>query len=115
MRLEPGQVVLLPFPFTDLSSAKLRPALVLSAGPVNETSQDVIVCAVTSNVTDTEHSVYLRPEDVGPVALPRESRVKVAKVATLQKGIIRRVLGKVRPAVLGQVYREFFALFPSAS
>ena len=46
-RLGPGAVVLVPFPFTDLSGAKRRPGLVVS--PVGFHPQDLILCAITSS------------------------------------------------------------------
>ena len=45
-----GDVVLVPFPFTDLSSAKHRPALVISADALNSMRDDVLVAAITSQV-----------------------------------------------------------------
>jgi mRNA interferase MazF len=45
-----GDVVLVPFPFTDLTSAKQRPALVVSADAFNSTRDDVLVAAITSQV-----------------------------------------------------------------
>ena len=45
-----GDVVLVPFPFTDLSGAKQRPALVVSADSLNVTLEDVLVAAITSQV-----------------------------------------------------------------
>ena len=46
-------VVLVPFPFTDLSSAKQRPALVISADAFNSTREDVLVAAITSQIPAT--------------------------------------------------------------
>ena len=48
-----GDVVLVPFPFTDLSSAKQRPALVVSADAFNVTRDDVLAAAITSQVPST--------------------------------------------------------------
>ena len=45
-----GDVVLVPFPFTDFSSSKQRPALVVSADGLNATRDDVLVAAITSQV-----------------------------------------------------------------
>ena len=46
-----GDVLLLPFPFTDLSTAKRRPAVVLSTEAYNSRRGDVIVAAITSRAT----------------------------------------------------------------
>jgi mRNA interferase MazF len=45
-----GDVVLVPFPFTDLSAIKQRPALVLSPDRSNEVRPDLVVAAITSQI-----------------------------------------------------------------
>jgi len=54
-----GQVVLLPFPFSDLTRSKLRPALLLAdAG-----RDDWIACQIASNPYADPHAILLMPED----------------------------------------------------
>ena len=48
-----GDVVLVPFPFTDLSTAKQRPALVVSADWFNEIRHDRVLVAITSQIPAT--------------------------------------------------------------
>jgi mRNA interferase MazF len=112
MKLDAGDLVLVPFPFTDLSSAKARPALVLSAAAYNEASRDVILCGVTSNLANAAHSVLVEPGDMASGKLLAPSRIKVDKVVTLQQSLLRKRLGSVEPAILAAVLREFRALFP---
>jgi mRNA interferase MazF len=45
-----GDIILVMFPFTDLSSAKQRPALVVSSDALNAASDDVLVAAITSQI-----------------------------------------------------------------
>lgn len=113
MKLDAGDLVLVPFPFSDLSSAKTRPALVLSQRAYNAEGRDVVVCGVTSNLANAAHSVLIQPSDMASGKLLVTSRAKVDKVATLQQSIVRRKVGEVKPAVLQQVLKEFFALFPA--
>lgn len=112
MRLEPGDLILVPFPFTDLSSAKTRPALVLSRSDYNRDGRDVIVCGVTSNLSNAARGVLIQTRDLSQGRLPAPSRVKVDKVVTLQQNLVRRRVGHLKPASLGQVFKEFRALFP---
>lgn len=49
-RFEYGDVVLVPFPFTDQSTSKKRPAVVVSSAAYNAERPDVIIIAVTSQV-----------------------------------------------------------------
>lgn len=49
MRPRQGDIVLIPVPFTDLSSRKRRPVIVVSSSTYNSVSPDMIVVAMTSN------------------------------------------------------------------
>ncbi|HEX4534718.1 MAG TPA: type II toxin-antitoxin system PemK/MazF family toxin [Rhizomicrobium sp.] len=49
-RFEFGDIVLLPFPFTDQSASKKRPAAVISNGAYNSARPDIVVAAVTSQI-----------------------------------------------------------------
>ncbi len=106
-----GDLVLVPFPFTDLSSTKTRPALVLSDGAFHA-GRDLIVCAVTSNLHNSDHSVLVEQKDLAEGTLPATSRVKASTVATLDRTIIRRRVGRVDPAVVRQTLKELRALLP---
>jgi mRNA interferase MazF len=50
MSFNRGDVVLVPFPFTDLTTQKQRPALVISSKDFNDSSSDVILVAITSQI-----------------------------------------------------------------
>ena len=56
-RYSRGDIVLVSFPFTDLSSSKRRPALVVSPNSHNEQLQDVVLVAVTSKITGNDEIV----------------------------------------------------------
>ena len=51
-----GDIVLIPIPFTDLSSQKRRPVIVISNDSYNQTTADVVVVAMTSNPILTAYS-----------------------------------------------------------
>lgn len=112
MTLEPGHIVLVPFPFGNLRSTKQRPALVLSRADYNASSPDVVVCALTSNLAAAGHSVLVSQRDMAQGTLAADSRVKVDKLATLDQAILRKTVGKLRPAALQQVFRELMTLLP---
>lgn len=54
MAFERGDVVLLPFPFTDQSTTKVRPAIVVSSAEYMAIERDIIVAGVTSRLAQTE-------------------------------------------------------------
>lgn len=112
MKLDAGDLVLVPFPFTDLTAAKSRPALVLSVRAYNDTAKDVILCGVTSNLANAAHSVLLDGSALAEGTLPRPSRVKVDKVVTLAQSLVRKRVARIDAVTMAMVMREFESLFP---
>jgi mRNA interferase MazF len=58
-----ADIILVFFPFTDLTSSKRRPALVISPDFFNALNQDVILATITSQSSDDKHAVRLGNED----------------------------------------------------
>lgn len=110
MKFDAGDLVVVPFPFTDLTSKKWRPALVLSSQSFNESQSDAILCAVTSNLTNSENSVLLEASDLRDGHLPATSRIKVAKLVTLEQRLIAKRVGRIKPGLLERVYRELLTI-----
>ncbi len=93
--IEQRSVILIPFPFSDLSGAKKRPALVISTSEFNRKSQDVICCLITSNLADRGSAVSISNKDMESGYLEFESRIKPYRLFTVDKGIVYRILGKL--------------------
>lgn len=86
-----GVVVLVRFPFSDLSSSKLRPALVVaSAG-----SADWVLCQITSNPYSDPAAVALTTGSFAEGGLPRESFVRPGKLFTASESIVVRPIGEL--------------------
>lgn len=66
MEFKQGEIVLLPFPFDDLSRAKTRPALIISSDEFNQISRTVIVVGITSNIQSgfQELNVLIEDRDI---------------------------------------------------
>lgn len=93
--LKRGDIVLVSFPFTDLSSTKVRPAVVVSADP----QQDDAVIAFISSVTENTrtHDILLKDKDIDFAAtgLKKTSVFKMDKLLTIASILILRRLGHV--------------------
>lgn len=87
-----GKIVLVPFPFTDLSGYKVRPVVVLST---LERSEDFIACFISSKpdkkINRMDIQVLPTPEN----GLKANSIIKVAKIATLEKKIALGEIGSL--------------------
>lgn len=104
-----GRIVLIPFPFTDLSGHKVRPALVLHSSR----GEDCIVAFISSRPERKKHSydVHVAPSAGNGLKVP--SIVRVDKLATLEKKIVIGELGALEPEALKQVdttLRKVFTL-----
>ena len=100
-----GDIVLIPFPFTNLTGTKLRPALVLAS-----TNLDVIVCFITSQSHRVELTdVHLKPNLANGLKL--ESVVRTSKIATLDKSLVTGLLGNLTQHELSQIDQSLKTFF----
>ena len=105
-----GDIVLVSFPFTDLTSSKRRPALVISPNAFNNQGQDVVLVAITSQ-TSAGNAIALKPDDFVDGELPKDSFVKVAKIFTMHSTLVLKRLCGLRPEKLEDVLRELRGFF----
>ncbi|WP_249043431.1 type II toxin-antitoxin system PemK/MazF family toxin [Paenibacillus faecis] len=100
MMLSQGDIVLIPIPFSDLTSNKRRPVLVLSNDDYNRRYQDVIVAAVTSNVTKREYQIVITNDEMAEGELKATSAIRADKIYTLSQSIVVKKFGSVQASVL---------------
>ena len=103
-----GDVVLVPFPFTDLSSAKQRPALIISSDVLNSTREDLLLAAVTSQIGSTIASdEFLIPHsDLAACGLPKPSIIKLAKIVSLHRSLVVKRIGGMPITTMTEVMRR---------
>jgi mRNA interferase MazF len=102
---EQGDIVLIPVPFTDLSSQKRRPVIIVSSDAHIRSAADVVVVAMTSRAAAAPYSFQITSADLVEGALNRPGTVRVDKIYTLAKSIIVKKFGKVSPLVVDQIRR----------
>ena len=94
-----GEVVLVPFPFTDQSGAKKRPAVIVSSSCYNASRRDLVIMAITSQVrqplgfgealvTDWQAAGLIKPSLLKPV------------FTTIEQGLVLRSMGALSEADL---------------
>lgn len=103
-----GDVVLVPFPFTDLSAIKQRPALVLSPDRSNKVRPDLVVAAITSQIPTTPggDEVLLSGNELKETGLPKRSIVKLSKIFTIHQGLIRKKIGHVSDSTRAEILEK---------
>lgn len=99
-RLVAGDVVVVPFPFTDLASSKVRPALVLAAS----TRDDILLFQITSEAGGHPEAVSVKTTDfVGLDWLPRDSYALPHRLVTANESCVRRNAGRLSATKLGEI------------
>lgn len=104
---EQGDVVRVPFPYTDRDARQHRPALVVSMGTVGESDSLLWVVMITSAANRPWPGDVPLLKDHQECGLPVPSRIRTAKIATIEAGAAHR-LGQLPSAILDRV-RESLA------
>jgi mRNA interferase MazF len=102
-----GEVVVLPFPQTDLKVGKPRPALVL----VDLPGDDLILAQITSQARFDGFSIDLGPSDFDQGRLPLASYIRPNRVFTVEESLIMRRVGQIRNDKLDAVLAAVRKLF----
>jgi len=97
------EIVLVPFPYSDLSSAKKRPVLIVSNDTYNQRFDDVLVCVITSNKYKDAYSINLSDKNLETGILPESSIVKTHKLFSVQKSKIIKKFSIVKTAFYKEV------------
>jgi mRNA interferase MazF len=97
-----GDVIVVPFPFSDLSQAKRRPALVLAELP----GDDRILCQITSQRVRDEYAIELGDADFESGGLNRKSNIRPNRIFTCDTRIILYTVGHVKPSKMAEVIKK---------
>ena len=93
-----GDVVIVPFPYSDFSQTKRRPAVVVAVLP----SGDIMLCQITSQVVSDQDAIPLGSTDFATGGLNQPSNIRPNKIFTADSGIILYQAGKLKPEKLGE-------------
>jgi mRNA interferase MazF len=86
---EQREVVLIPFPYSDLTGSKQRPALIISNEKINKT-EDRICCLITTSAHESD--LLITKDSFEKGTLPFKSWVKPHRIFTIHKDIVRKKL-----------------------
>ena len=89
-----GDIVLVPFPFSNLTATKKRPAVVISSRDFNTSTPDLIIMAVTSKIDRPSGAGECRIESWKAAGLLKASAIKPA-VSTIEQTLVLRKLGSL--------------------
>ena len=98
-----GDILLVPIPFTDLSSNKRRPVVVISNDAYNHRTTDIVVVAMTSNPAVVDYSLAVTSADLDRGTLNRPGRIRADRIYTLSQSIVVKTFGRVNAATLDRI------------
>ena len=106
------EIVLVPFPYSDLSSLKRRPVLIVSNNDYNSKYKDVVVAVISSKIRlDDYYSILLSNDDLEYGILPEESSLRVHKLFTIEKSRILKNFSIISEKKYKDVYKILTKLF----
>lgn len=91
---EKGDVVLVPFPFSDQTTTKKRPVVVISSNGYNDISFDIVIMAITSQTTRTSGIGECVIENWQSAGLLKPSTIKPA-ISTIEQSLVIKKLGRL--------------------
>lgn len=110
MRLRQKEIVLLPYPFSDLEGRKVRPALIVSNEKFNKKSDDCVMVPLTSVLKKENYSV-VDNEDMVSGRLIKKSRVRVDKIFCVKKSLVSMKIGMLDDKIFKKVKAKIMRVF----
>ncbi len=101
-----GAVVVVPFPFSDLTQAKRRPALVISVLD----GDDLILCQITSQSIKDRYAIALQDQDFETGGLKQPSNVRPNRIFTADSHIVLYKIGHLLPDKLNEIIRKMIKI-----
>ena len=106
-RFVKGDIVVVPFPFSDLSATKRRPALTL----VDLQGDDLILCQITSQNVRDDMAIAIDVTDIDNETLNSASNVRPNRLFTADENIVVKSVGKLKSDKLNEVVAKVVDMF----
>jgi mRNA interferase MazF len=108
--MKPGEIVVIPFPFTDLAGKKIRPAYVLSNEKYNN-SRNIIVAAISTKPGVLDLAIELSQEDLESGKLQKKSYIRLQNIFTIEKRLIQQKVGECTVKKKDEVHAKLLESF----
>ena len=103
-------IILLTFPFSDLESSKVRPAIVLSNEKYNRRSEDFVAVPLTSNLRLRDYAILVTNNELESGNLIVDSKVKVDRIFSVSQRLVRMKIGRIKAEVHERIISMLFQL-----
>ncbi|TFG26297.1 MAG: type II toxin-antitoxin system PemK/MazF family toxin [Promethearchaeota archaeon] len=109
VRFIKGEVVVVPFPFSDLSQSKRRPAIVIT----DLTGDDIILCQITSQSIFDKYAISLSDDDFQKGSLKKKSNIRPNRIFTADSHIILYKVGRIKDDKIKEVINKIIQIIQS--
>ncbi|MEK6898074.1 MAG: type II toxin-antitoxin system PemK/MazF family toxin [Nanoarchaeota archaeon] len=99
-------LLLVPFPFSDQSGRKVRPVIIISNDNLNESSEDVLVVGVTSNISKDRYTLDLTNEHLEKGKLLTNCCIKVENILKIDKELVIKEIGRINKKKLNEIIEK---------
>lgn len=103
------EIILFPCPYSDFSSTKVRPAIIVSNNKYNKNQLDIVVMPITTKRKEN-YSVPLTQKDLLQGEIAHESEIRADKIITISKSIIITQIGITNEEILEQITNKLLSL-----
>lgn len=104
------EIVLVPFPYTDLTSSKVRPAIIISNNNYNSKSQDMVVVPITTNIKNLEENIIINNKDLEKGILYYESEIRVDKINSIKQDLVKMKIGIIKDEIFVKIVSKLLNL-----
>ena len=105
-----SSIILVPFPFSDQTGTKVRPALILSNPEFNR-HEDVIICALTSSIKERPYSLIVAERDTLHKKLKDKSQIRIDTITRIKKSLIIKEIDILTETSFQKVLKILHGLF----
>jgi mRNA interferase MazF len=110
MKVFQKEIVLIPYPFSNLEEKKVRPAIVISNNAFNKKSDDCLLAPLTSIIKDEPYSILIDQKDLYSGKLIRISRIRLDKLFVIEKDKVVFKIGILSEQTFNKVKKEFYTI-----
>ena len=110
MNVNQKELVLIPYPFSNLEGTKVRPALIVSNTQFNKKSEDCIMVPLTTVIKNEPYSIIIDQQNLSSGKLLKQSRIRVDKIFCVEKNLINMKIGKLKEDSFKNVKEEILKI-----
>jgi len=111
MNVQQKEIVLLPYPFSDLEGKKVRPAIIMSNNQFNRKSDDCIMVPLTTVIKNEPYLIIINQENLSSGKLLKQSRVRADKIFAIEKNLVIMKIGMINEKTFQKIKLEIDKMF----